>query len=247
MLVIMLLRHMLLKISFVRFVALKDRDSARFVTKFVQAATNRKTRKSSHRKCTLSSTTPDTLSLDSSTVCGCFLNEWPSRSSQSNRFFYTFQSAESKDQKTTFISEKQTHQIRRASANDDAMKSRLSEDESNDSAFADNGECMVGGGIFWLIGFLFVERVPIKEKSFFFAISYYIHRVMTPFLMNFLHCILGRLWFSQNKIYGVGLNRVSLQNTRPKTIHWAEVYSNIGFLFLRFFFFLFKIFFCIIV
>lgn len=50
------------------FSALKDRDSARFVTKFVQAATNRKTRKTSHRKCTLSSTTPDTLSLDSSTV-----------------------------------------------------------------------------------------------------------------------------------------------------------------------------------
>lgn len=48
--------------------ALKDRDSARFVTKFVQAATNRKTRKTSHRKSTLSSTTPDTLSLDSSTV-----------------------------------------------------------------------------------------------------------------------------------------------------------------------------------
>lgn len=46
--------------------ALRDRDSARFVTKFVQAATNRKPRKPSHRKCTLS--TPDTLSLDSSTV-----------------------------------------------------------------------------------------------------------------------------------------------------------------------------------
>ncbi|XP_037026181.1 uncharacterized protein LOC119067372 isoform X2 [Bradysia coprophila] len=92
---------------------LKDRDSARFVTKFVQAATNRKTRKPSHRKFTLS--TPDTLSLDSST------------------------SAESKDQKTTFTSEKSSHQIRRSSANDDAIKSRLSEDESNDSAFADNG------------------------------------------------------------------------------------------------------------
>lgn len=62
--------------------------------------------------------------------------------------------------------------------------------------------------------------------------------------MNFLNCTLGRLWFSQNKIYGVGLNRVSLQNTRPKTIHWAEVYSKMGFYFYVFFclFFLFKIF-----
>lgn len=52
---------------FFAIVALKDRDSARFVTKFVQAATNRKARKPLHRKYTLS--TPDTLSLDSSTVC----------------------------------------------------------------------------------------------------------------------------------------------------------------------------------
>lgn len=58
---------------------------------------------------------------------------------------------------------------------------------------------------------------------------------MTILLLFF---VLGRLWFSQNKIYGVGLNRVSLQNTRPKTIHWAEVFQN-GFyvLFFRFFFY----------
>lgn len=54
--------------------------------------------------------------------------------------FEILQSAESKDQKTTFMSEKSSHQTRRASTNDDAMKSRLSEDESNDSAFADNGK-----------------------------------------------------------------------------------------------------------
>lgn len=50
------------------FLAFKERDGARFVSKFVQAATNRKIRKNSHRKSTVSSLTPDTLSLDSSTV-----------------------------------------------------------------------------------------------------------------------------------------------------------------------------------
>lgn len=57
--------------------------------------------------------------------------------------FSSSQSAESKDQKMSFTSEKSSHQIRRSSANDDAIKSRLSEDESNDSAFADNGKCFV--------------------------------------------------------------------------------------------------------
>lgn len=37
---------------------------------------------------------------------------------------------------------------------------------------------------------------------------------------------LGQLWLSQNKIYDVDLNRVSLPNTRPKTIHWAEVQNG---------------------
>lgn len=136
-----------------------------------------------------------------------------------------FQSAESKDQKTTFISEKTTHQIRRASANDDAMKSRLSEDESNDSAFADNGKYCC-----WAI--LFHTFCPQIKRIF---------STICPFDEIFT---LGRLWFPQNRIYGVGLNRVSLQSTRPKTIHWAEVLKT-GFYIV--FFFVFIIFFCIIV
>lgn len=45
-----------------------ERDGPRFVSKFVQAATIRKARKTAHRKSTLSSVTPDSISLDSSTV-----------------------------------------------------------------------------------------------------------------------------------------------------------------------------------
>lgn len=52
------------------------------------------------------------------------------------------QSAESKDPKSTFtIDKSSSHQSRRTSStNDDTLKGRLSEDESNDSAFTDNGK-----------------------------------------------------------------------------------------------------------
>lgn len=53
-----------------RFAALRDppkESSSGFVANIVQAA-NRKIRRTAQRKSTMSSTTPDTLSLDSTTV-----------------------------------------------------------------------------------------------------------------------------------------------------------------------------------
>lgn len=85
----------------------------------------------------MSSLTPDTLSLDSSTVSYTFQIDLieESKSHLFNYFFYSVnQSAESKEQRII-----QTNIMRRGSENDDNIKGRLSEDESNDSAFADNG------------------------------------------------------------------------------------------------------------
>lgn len=97
----------------------------------------------------------------------------------------------------------------------------MSEDESNDSAFTDNGK-------FSKHNFYFIYFCPcrlrinivgskyLSSKFFFFYKLYFI----------FGSSKLDRLWYpqSQNRVFGVGLNRVSIQNTRPKTIHWAEVF-----------------------
>ena len=115
--------------------ALKEqRESARFVSKFVQAATSRKMRKNSHRKSTISSLTPDTLSLDSSTVG--LAKRLPHDSMLHCFICSLLQSAESKEQ------QKFSHPnvVLRDLVNDDGMKARLSEDESNESAFTDNGK-----------------------------------------------------------------------------------------------------------
>lgn len=115
-----------------------ERDGPRFVSKFVQAATIRKARKTAHRKSTLSSVTPDSISLDSSTVN--IITNIPLYP-RIKYILFNLQSAESKDPKMFHSTDnKFTRTTTVTASTDDVLKNRLSEDESNDSAFTDNGK-----------------------------------------------------------------------------------------------------------
>lgn len=104
-----------------------------FVANIVHAAS--RIRRTTYRKSTTSAT-PDTLSLDSSTVR--IYNNLINLFIYLNYFNY-FKSAESKEHLKRFGSDDSASlQHRRDS--DDQTKNRLSEDDYNDSAFADNGK-----------------------------------------------------------------------------------------------------------
>lgn len=115
--------------SFFQFAAYKDQlDKSKFMFKFVQVARNRKAKKKSNRKMTISSMTSDTMSIgSSSTVSGASPSSWngfPDR-------FRFFQSTEYK------ISETKAEAIE-----EDGLRSSFSVDDSSD--LEDSGKACDG-------------------------------------------------------------------------------------------------------